>query len=183
MKKSLIGLLAVTSLMFGCSAIDLGLGSKADSAPSPAASDPAARGGAAAQANSKPAPRPAPPQLSSNERRRPMTATGYAVISIQPHSLPAQQRLLAIRAAKLDAYRGLAEQVYGQYLDGATTIADATLRSDRVRARVEGMIHGAEVVSIVPVGNDTYETTLSLDRDIVLELRAVYLEEMARLGR
>ncbi len=184
MRKSLIGLLAGASLIVGCSAIDLGLGPKSDPALAAASADSSGRGSPATQAAAKPAPRVVtPPQLTSSERRRPMTATGYAVISIQPHSLPAQQRLLAIRAAKLDAYRGLAEQVYGQYLDGATTIADATLRSDRVRARVEGMIHGAEVVSIVPVGNDTYETTLSLDRDIVLELRAVYLEEMARLGR
>jgi hypothetical protein len=115
--------------------------------------------------------------MSTTERRRPIQATGYAVISIQPHALPAQQRLLAIRAARLDAYRGLAEQVYGQFLDGATTIADAVLRSDRVRARVEGIIHGAEVVSIMPVGQDTYELTLSLDRDVVRELRALYLEE------
>lgn len=161
-------------LVAGCSTIDLGLGgSKSEST---------AKGDASAQA--KPGARvPAPQPLSNNERRRPITATGYAVISIQPHHLPAQQRLLAIRAAKLDAYRGLAEQVYGQYLDGATTVADATLRSDRVRARVEGLIHGAEVVAISPVGNDTYETTLSLDREVMLELRSVYLDEMARLGR
>jgi hypothetical protein len=132
----------------------------------------------------KPAPVPAaavvaPVQSvpSTPERRRPIQSTGYAVISIQPHTLPAQQRLLAIRAARLDAYRGLAEQVYGQFLDGATTIADAVLRSDRVRARVEGIIHGAEVVSINPVGQDTYELTLSLERDVVRELRALYLEE------
>lgn len=116
----------------------------------------------------------APP---TSERRRPIQSTGYAVISIQPHTLPAQQRLLAIRAARLDAYRGLVEQVYGQFLDGATTIADAVMRSDRVRARVEGIIHGAEVVSINPVGQDTYELTLSLERDAVRELRALYLEE------
>jgi hypothetical protein len=46
-----------------------------------------------------------------------------------------------------------------------------------VRARVEGIIHGAEVISINPVGQDTYELTLSLDRDVVRELRALYLEE------
>jgi len=120
---------------------------------------------------------PVAPTSAVVERRRPIQSTGYAVISIQPHSLPAQQRLLAIRAARLDAYRGLAEQVYGQFLDGATTIADAVLRSDRVRARVEGIIHSAEVVSINPVGQDTYELTLSLDRDAVRELRTLYLEE------
>ena len=49
-------------------------------------------------------------------------ATGYAVISVQPHDNPAQQRLLSIRASKLDAYRSLMEQVYGQYLDASTTV-------------------------------------------------------------
>jgi hypothetical protein len=175
MKLRLFGIVAAATLVAGCSTTDLGLPiSKSDNS---ARSDASAN---QAKSSSKPAP---PPPMSNNERRRPITATGYAVISIQPHHLPAQQRLLAIRAAKLDAYRGLAEQVYGQYLDGATTIADATLRSDRVRARVEGMIHGAEVVAISPVGNDTYETTLSLDREVMFELRALYLEEMARLGR
>jgi hypothetical protein len=175
MRKSLSVLLACAAMLGGCASLDLG-----SSGNSPAAGN----GAEAAATPAKPAPRVStPPQLSSNERRRPILSTGYAVISIQQHHLPAQQRLLAIRAAKLDAYRGLAEQVYGQYLDGATTVADATLRSDRVRSRVEGLIHGAEVVSIAPVGNDTYELTLSLDRDVMFELRAIYLEEMARLGR
>ena len=57
------------------------------------------------------------------ERRDTLTATGYAVIDVQPSDIPAQRRLLAIRAAKLDAYRGLTEQVYGQYLDSTTTVA------------------------------------------------------------
>lgn len=174
MKLRAFGILMGAILTAGCSTIDLGL--QAGGGKPPGADGPVAAG--------KPSARiPTPAPLTNNERRRPITATGYAVISIQPHHLPAQQRLLAIRAAKLDAYRGLAEQVYGQYLDGATTVADATLRSDRVRARVEGLIHGAEVVAIAPVGNDTYETTLSLDREIMLELRTVYLEEMTRLGR
>jgi hypothetical protein len=154
----------------GCAGFSKGFGSSAEVASSTSpvklvVSPPSAPVAATA---------PTPPPV---DRRRPIQSTGYAVISIQPHSLPAQQRLLAIRAARLDAYRGLAEQVYGQFLDGATTIADAVLRSDRVRARVEGIIHGAEVVGINPVGQDTYELTLSLDRDVVRELRALYLEE------
>jgi hypothetical protein len=51
------------------------------------------------------------------EKRETLVATGYAVISVQNHKNPAQQRLLAIRASKLDAYRSLTEQVYGQQLD------------------------------------------------------------------
>lgn len=69
-----------------------------------------------------------------------IVATGYAVISVQPHDNPAQQRLLSIRASKLDAYRSLMEQVYGQYLDVNTTVGQLVLESDTFRARVQGVI-------------------------------------------
>ena len=113
------------------------------------------------------------------ERRSAIRSTGYAVISVQPSDVDAQQRLLAIRASKLDAYRGLTEQVYGQYLDASTTVADMAVLSDTFRTQVEGVIYGAKVVSIAPVGEDTYETTLSLDQDVVDDLRALYLASLA----
>jgi hypothetical protein len=113
------------------------------------------------------------------ERRQAMTATGYAVVSVQNHRLPAQQRLLAIRASKLDAYRALTEQVYGQYLDATTTVADMVVQSDSFRARVEGVIYGATLVSITPVGDDTYETTLSLESAVVDDIRNLYLAQLA----
>jgi hypothetical protein len=117
------------------------------------------------------------------ERKETMVATGYAVISIQHHRNPSQQRLLAIRASKLDAYRALTEQVYGQQLDATTTVADMTVQSDTFRARVEGVIYGATLVSITPVGDDTYETTLSLDRNAVQDLRVLYLTQVASRNR
>ena len=113
------------------------------------------------------------------EKRETLVATGYAVISVQNHKNPAQQRLLAIRASKLDAYRSLTEQVYGQQLDANTTIADMTVMSDTFRARVEGVVYGAVLVSITPVGDDTYETTLSLDRRIVNDLRSLYIAQLS----
>lgn len=113
------------------------------------------------------------------ERRSAIRSTGYAVISVQPSDVDAQQRLLAIRASKLDAYRGLTEQVYGQYLDATTTVADMAVLSDTFRTQVEGVIYGAKVVSIAPVGEDTYETTMSLDQNVVDDLRALYLASLA----
>ncbi|TXI73050.1 MAG: hypothetical protein E6Q49_05535 [Limnohabitans sp.] len=117
------------------------------------------------------------------EKRETLVATGYAVISVQNHKNPAQQRLLAIRASKLDAYRALTEQVYGQQLDASTTVADMTVMSDTFRAKVEGVIYGAVLVSITPVGDDTYETTLSLDQQVVRDLRALYLHQLAARRR
>ena len=112
------------------------------------------------------------------DQNRNILATGYAVISIQQHDNPAQQRLLSIRASKLDAYRPLMEQVYGQYLDANTTVGQMVVESDTFRARVQGVIYGAYLVSITPVGEDTYEVTMSLDRDIVNDLRVLYLDQM-----
>ena len=112
------------------------------------------------------------------EKRDTLVGTGYAVISVQNHKLPAQQRLMAIRASKLEAYRSLTEQVYGQYLDATTTVADMMVKSDTFRSRVEGVIYGAVLVSITPVGDDTYETTMSLDKTVVGDLRALYLGQL-----
>lgn len=117
------------------------------------------------------------------EKRETLVATGYAVISVQNNRNPAQQRLMAIRASKLDAYRALTEQVYGQQLDASTTVADMTIMSDTFRAKVEGVIYGAVLVSITPVGDDTYETTLSLDQQVVRDLRALYLSQLSARRR
>ena len=117
------------------------------------------------------------------EKRETITATGYAVVAVQNHKNPAQQRLMAIRASKLDAYRNLTEQVYGQQLDASSTVADMVVTNDTFRAKVEGVIYGARLVSITPVGEDTYETTLSLDRDVVQDLRIMFMGQMAARGR
>jgi hypothetical protein len=117
------------------------------------------------------------------EKRETLTATGYAVISVQNHKNPAQQRLMAIRASKLDAYRALTEQVYGQQMDATSTVADMTVTSDSFRAKVEGVIYGAVLVSITPMGDDTYETTLSLDKGVVQDLRTLYLGQLTARGR
>jgi hypothetical protein len=133
---------------------------------------------------STPEPAPLPSMISPMvEKRETLVATGYAVISVQNHKNPAQQRLLAIRASKLDAYRSLTEQVYGQQLDATTTVADMTVMSDTFRAKVEGVVYGAVLVSINPVGDDTYETTLSLDQHVVRDLRSLYLSQLAARRR
>jgi hypothetical protein len=144
---------------------------------------PAAEANAPAAAAAPAAPAAAPAAASMIapmvEKRETLVATGYAVISVQNHKLAAQQRLMAIRASKLDAYRALTEQVYGQHLDASTTVADMVVMNDTFRTRVEGVVYGAVLVSITPVGDDTYETTMSLDRQVVNDLRALYLGQLA----
>ena len=117
------------------------------------------------------------------ERRDAIIGTGYAVIGVQNNKSAPQQRILAIRAAKIDAYRSLAEQVYGLYLDANTTVSEQTILSDTFRTRVEGVIYGATITSINPLNNDTYEVTLSLDRGAVNDLRLLYLDHVASKRR
>lgn len=108
-----------------------------------------------------------------------LTATGYATISSQPHANPAQQRLMAIKASKLDAYRALAEQVYGQYVDASTSIGDLVMQSDQFNAQVRGVIYGAKLERINAVGSDTYEVTMTLPVALVNELRELYLRQLS----
>ena len=116
------------------------------------------------------------------DRNNNIIATGYAVISVQKADTPAQQRILSIKASKLDAYKVLMEQVYGQYLDANTTVSEMIVQSDTFRAKVQGVIYGAKLVSITPVGDDTYETTLSLSNSVVNDLRKLYLASMTSQG-
>ncbi len=133
------------------------------------------------------APKPAPDAVSMitpmTARQQTIRGTGYAVISTQNHKNGAQQRLMAIRASKLDAYRALTEQVYGQQLDATTTVAEMMITSDTFRTRVQGIIYGAVLESITPIGDDTYETTLSLDGRVVNDLRVLYLHHLAARNR
>ncbi len=105
-------------------------------------------------------------------------ATVYAVIQSQAGE-PAQQRLMAIQAARFDAYRQLTEIVFGVYIDSSTTIADLTIASDDFRSRIEGVIYGAELVKIEPVSGDTYAVTLALPNSTIGDLRALYLDQLA----
>lgn len=139
-------------------------------------------GAAAAEAAAKSATPKAAETPRPTARPANLAATGYAVISVQSHKSAAQQRLLAIRAAKLDAYRNLAEQVYGTRLDASTTVAEMAVTSDKFRARVDGVIYGAVLANITPINNDTYEVTLTLDGAVVNDIRLLYLEQFYKDG-
>ena len=100
----------------------------------------------------------------------PIIGTGYATISAQPAHNINQKRLMAIRVARLDAMRDLTEQVHGLRLSAQTTVVDAVLQNDTTRASVDGTIRGARTVRINPVGRDTYEVVLELDRDMIARI-------------
>lgn len=98
-------------------------------------------------------------------------AVGYASIAAQPSNDPAQQRLMAARASKLDAYRNLYEQVFGVSIGSNSTMDDRSIRKESIRTNISGTLRGVEVVSIEPLGTDTYQTTLRLPADTVIANR------------
>ena len=109
--------------------------------------------------------------LSASVEKIPtITAVGYAVVSTQPGKNVAQKRLMAIRAARMAAMRELAEQIHGLKVDSRTTVIDLVTQNDTFRTMVQGTIRGAKTVRINPTGDDTYETVLEVDREIMLLL-------------
>lgn len=103
-----------------------------------------------------------------------LTGNGFAQVAAQPGQTLNQRRLLAMRAARLDALRDLTEQVHGIQLTSESLIRDAILRDDRLAAHVSGTLRGARTIAIEPRGEDGYAVTMQLDTDTVAYLlRAV----------
>ncbi|OBV28481.1 hypothetical protein BKN38_03470 [Helicobacter sp. CLO-3] len=58
---------------------------------------------------------------------------------------PAQAVALAKRAAIIDAYRQLGEQMYGIHLNSNDTVRNMVLKDSSVKTRVNALIRGAQV--------------------------------------
>lgn len=71
-------------------------------------------------------------------------------------------RLLARRAAIVDAYRYLAERVQGVQVDADSTVADLETQSDVVKTRVSALIKGAKIVKEEQMSDGTYVVTMAM---------------------
>lgn len=96
-----------------------------------------------------------------------ITGVGYSQIGAQPGKSLNERRLMAMRAARMEAMRDLTEQIHGLQLSSDTTLRDNVIRSDNLRAVVDGEIRGAKTLRIVPKGNDSFQVILALDPDTV----------------
>lgn len=103
-----------------------------------------------------------------------ITGVGFSAVSIQPGKNLNQKRILAIKAARLDALRQLTEQIHGIQLAGSTKIAEAIVLSDTLRADIQGVILGARTVKIDPSSSDTYEVVVEIDRPLIDEIVSAY---------
>ncbi|MCB5195529.1 LPP20 family lipoprotein [Deefgea salmonis] len=91
-----------------------------------------------------------------------VTAVGHGAMPLGEGLSQAQRHLLAMRAAKLDAYRSLAETVAGIKIVGSSTVSAMALTSDSYKAYVEAYLRGAKIVSITPLPDGAFETILEL---------------------
>jgi len=94
-----------------------------------------------------------------------ITAVGYGASSSFEGYTPGQKRLMAMRSSKLDAYRALAEQVQGVRVNGNSTVSAMMAQVDSFRVLVDAYLRGAKVITVTPMNEGNYETTMELTLD------------------
>ena len=91
-----------------------------------------------------------------------LTAMGYGT-AIDKQLMPAQRRLMGMRASKMEAYRDMAEQIYGVNLNGRTTVEHMVVKNDDYRSFIDTIVRGARIKSIKAIDVDIYETIMEVD--------------------
>ncbi|MFH1421226.1 MAG: hypothetical protein ABIH42_00695 [Planctomycetota bacterium] len=81
-----------------------------------------------------------------------------------------QARLLAERAAEIDAKRKLAEMINGVQIDSKTTVKDFVTQSDEIKAVVKTFVGGCKVVGV-----RTLEDGITVEVEVELNLEGLYL--------
>jgi hypothetical protein len=80
-----------------------------------------------------------------------------------------QDRLMAKRAAEMDAYRKLAERMMGVQVTSDSTVRDMCVESDEVTANVaQALVAGAKPTDIKYVDDGTCEVTMQVEVETVL---------------
>ena len=90
-----------------------------------------------------------------------ITVEGYGAPPVNAHSA-AQARMLARRAAVVDAYRNLAEEVSGVNVDAETTVLNMETQSDVVKTKVSALVKGARIVSEEVQGDGSYKVVMQI---------------------
>ena len=90
-----------------------------------------------------------------------ITVEGYGAPPANARSI-GQANILARRAAIVDAYRNLAEEVYGVQVDSETTVQDAMVANDIINTNVRAVIKGARLISGEQQADGSYKVTMQL---------------------
>ena len=108
-----------------------------------------------------------PRQFSSNNEKRfeavTVRVSGFGTYEdAVKDRLQPRKRLLARRASQLDAYRNLAERVYGTVIFGSSTVNDFVLQNDMFRSYVDTYIRGAKTIAVNEHSDGVVETVMEL---------------------
>ena len=104
-----------------------------------------------------------------NEQNQPadtmvITARGWGAPPKQYYP-EGNRRLMAMRAAKLDAYRSLAERIHGVRIWGGTTVGEMVLEKDQFKVLLDAYVVGAKVLSIMEQKDGNYEAVVEVEVD------------------
>lgn len=81
-----------------------------------------------------------------------------------------EAKLMATRAAEVDARRQLAEKVYGVHINATTTVLDYVVQNDVVKADVETFLAGASISEPRYLDDGSVEVTASLPLEDLAEI-------------
>jgi len=109
----------------------------------------------------------APPPMPAVKGASALVGRGFSQVAGQPGKTLSERRLMAMRAARLDALRDLTEQIHGIRISSDSVLRDVILRNDALVAHVAGTLRGARTIAIEPRGDDGYFVQMELDADTV----------------
>ena len=87
-----------------------------------------------------------------------------------------QGRLMAARAAELDAKRKLAEELNGFMITSDTMVRDFVAEHDEIRTDLDTYIQGASVVSTEYDEQDTATVTVEIPLERLWEIVSIRME-------
>jgi hypothetical protein len=91
-----------------------------------------------------------------------ITAKGYGALSDDPSLSQAQKIIGAKRAAKMDAFRNLVEQIKGVNVTSETTVQDFITQNDTIETNIQAFVQGARVIETKDLGDGSYEVTVEI---------------------
>ena len=72
-------------------------------------------------------------------------AQGVGIVPCNGSCSTAEAKVMARRAAILDAYRALIEKIYGIQINGSDTVKNMVLQSSFLRSHIQGLVRGANI--------------------------------------